>query len=228
MTTTGIDLSDGWDFVHDSGAMVSITDSTYLFFGWWLNSDKDGLVEASAFTGTVGADADITAITPTALADITSGSATYSGKAAGKYAISHPINGGEAGHFTADASLTAKFGTAAGAGVTGTIDNFMASGEAKPWSVALNHGDLATGGAITSPDDTATANVDESKSTVWSIDGTAGAASGTWNAQMYDEKPGNTPPAGDGSNVPTSVTGVFQSHFGSDHTMVGAFGATKE
>ena len=57
-----------------------------------------------------------------------------------------------------------------------------------------------------------------------------GCASGSWDATMYDEK--HRSAAGwvgdDGSNVPTSVTGTFQSHFGSTHTMVGAFGATRE
>ena len=66
----------------------------------------------------------------------------------------------------------------------------------------------------------------EELGTVWSIDGKSAAASGTWSGQMYDEKPGDPPP-GDSSNIPTTVTGTFQSQFGSTHSMVGAFGATK-
>ena len=237
---SGITLAGTWEFVHPQGAMISRPDPTYLFFGWWLRKDEDGPTHASAFTGTVGAADDITAITPTAV-PTTGGSATYTGAAAGKFAINNPLGGSDAGHFTADATLTAKFG-GTGAGVTGTINNFMANGNAVPWSVALNNNTLdgdtvgaaaatnvSATGAITSAGsfDTATPNVDESKTTVWSIDGNAAPASGTWSGQMYDEMPGNAP-SGDGSNVPTSVTGVFQSMFGSTHTMVGAFGAERQ
>ena len=234
----GITLTGGWTFTHAAGAMVSRDDPTYLYFGWWLRKDDGKPTHASAFTGTVGAADAITAITPTAV-PTTGGSATYTGAAAGKFAINNPLGGSDAGHFTADATLTAKFG-GTGAGVTGTIDNFMANGNAVPWSVALNNNTLAgdtvgaaaatnlsaTGGITSALSyDTATPNVDESKTTVWSIDGNAAPASGTWSGQMYDEAVGA---ADDGSNVPTTVTGVFQSMFGSTHTMVGAFGADKQ
>ena len=236
VTSTGISLSADWVFAHGAGAMVSVADVNYLFFGWWLTKDKDGMpTAASAFTGTAGN-------APAALSGVDDlvGSATYSGHAAGKFAISDPINGGDAGHFTADATLNAKF-SGGGAGITGMIDNFMANGQSVPWSVALNNrtfADSATAtnptpgnnigdtGAITSPDNTTvTPNVNDSMTTVWSIDGYAAAASGTWSGQLYDEAQGA---ATDGSDVPTTVTGTFQSHFGSTHTMVGAFGATKQ
>ena len=238
-TSTGISLSTDWVFAHVANAMVSVDDSAYLYFGWWLTKDKnDKPTAASAFHGERGdvegggTLVDVTTIT---------GSATYSGQAAGKFAISDPVDGGDAGHFTADASLSAKF-SGAGAGVAGTIDNFMANGQSVPWSVALNNNTLAgdtvgaeparnfvAGGVISSAPDytTATRGVDDSKTTVWSIDGTAAPASGTWSGQMYDEALAPSS-VDDGNNVPTSITGVFQSHFGSTHTMVGAFGATAD
>ena len=41
--------------------MVTITDTTYLYFGWWLQKDKDGMpTAASAFTGTVAGGEDAT------------------------------------------------------------------------------------------------------------------------------------------------------------------------
>ena len=86
-------------------------------------------------------------------------------------------------------------------------------------------------GAIMAPTDVdATTAVNESLGTVWSIDGNSAARSGTWSGQMWDEKPGDTGdmPPGDGSNIPTTTTGTFQSNFGSTHTMVGAFGADKQ
>ena len=73
-------------------------------------------------------------------ADLTGG-ATYAGHAAGKFAMSNPLDGtGDGGHFTADATLTAKFGKrrAHNGGVTGTLDNFMANDQSVPWSVALH------------------------------------------------------------------------------------------
>ena len=120
----GISLTAGtWTFQHAPGAMIPVADADYLYFGWWLTKDKDGVpTAASAFSGTAGtAPAVLTGVTAIA------GSATYSGKAAGKFAINNPLGGSDAGHFTADASLTAKFG-GTGAGVTGMIDNFMANG----------------------------------------------------------------------------------------------------
>ena len=232
-----ITLGSSWTFIHDVGAKLSSPDNTYLYFGWWLQQNADGPTKASAFFGNTGVAAiTVEADDPATLG----GSATYAGKAAGKFAINDPLRGGDAGHFTADATLTAKFAAnASNGGVTGTINNFMANDEAVPWSVKLNRSgwDAGTDGDATDPfgqfgmtaDDPSTTDIDESTmgKTVWSIDGNAAPASGGWNGQMYDEKPGNTP-SGDGSNVPTTVIGRFQSMFGSTHTMVGAFGAEKK
>ena len=227
----GITLTGAWTFVHNVGAMTSEPDANYLYFGWWLQKDSDGPTSASAFTGVVGS---IQGDGTTALAanpNAISGKATYTGGAAGKFAISDPLNGGDGGHFTADATLSATFGAGATAGLTGTLDNFMANDKAVPWSVSLMRRtwDGTTAGLTAQPpDDADTSGVDESMvGTVWSIDGNSAAASGGWTAQMYDEMPG-TAPTGDGSNVPTTVTGTFQSAFGSVGSMVGAFGAEKE
>ncbi len=234
----GVTLGGTWLFVHDAGAMTSTADATYLYFGWWLRKDDGAPTAASAFHGELGdVEGNGTLTDPTGLI----GSATYVGKAAGKFAINDPLNGGDAGHFTADATLTAKF-SGDGAGVTGTIDNFMANDKAVPWSVALNNNTLANdtvgaapaanfvaSGAISSTADltTATPTVDDSRTTVWSIDGNTAGASGTWSGQMYDEALAPAA-ASDGSTVPTSVTGTFQSQFGSTHSMVGGFGAERQ
>ncbi len=225
----GITLSDGWTFVHASGARVSTPDAHYLFYGWWVSKDKDGMpTAASAFTGRFGTDTndstdgldpvDLTAATLT-------GSATYVGHAAGKFAMSNPLDGtGNGGHFTADAMLTANFGTIAETndnGVTGTIDNFrLNDGSEDPgWSVELNNSSAWTNsGGITGP---------TSEATVWSINDNKAPASGAWSGMMYDEMPGNAPD-GDGSNIPTTVTGTFYSEFSTIGRMVGAFGADKE
>ena len=225
-------LGGTWTFKPDAGAMVSQPDANYLYYGWWVRKDKDGdPTEASAFAGVAGTIAALAADPVSAI----SGSATYSGHAAGKFAMSNPLDGtGDGGHFTADATLTAKFGANAApnnGGVSGTIDNFMANDKSVPWSVTLNRAPWGTNGAFATPnaDDTNT-EVDESKGTVWTIDGRKADASGAWSGQMYDEKPGNpgSPTPGDGSNVPTTVTGTFYSEFSSFGRLVGAFGAEKQ
>ncbi len=216
-------LGGTWTFTPDTGAMVSQPDTEYLYYGWWVSKDSDGgPTAASAFVGVVEPNAgdldtggDLTALT---------GSATYVGHAAGKFAMSNPLDGtGNGGHFTADAELNATF-SGTNPGVTGTIDNFrLNDGTEDPgWSVALARGGLgSSGGSITAP---------ASDATVWSINGNKAPASGTWSGTMYDELPGNTDatPPGDGSNIPTTVTGTFYSEFSTIGRMAGAFGADKQ
>ncbi len=229
-STGGVDLGGQWYFIHDVGAMVTLADAAYLYFGWWLQKDEDGVpTSASAFTGTIE-NVDLPAVNPNTLV----GSATYTGHAAGKFAVSDPLGDDNAGHFTADASLKAVFGAnTAGGGLSGTLDNFMANDQAVPWSVSLlrRGWDDTTNGLADEPmnDPVTDPDVNEGvTSTIWSIDGNAAAASGRWSAQMYDEAPGTVAAGGDGSDVPTSVTGTFQSDFGAIGTMVGAFGATRD
>ena len=212
-------LGGTWHFKPDSGAMVSRPDMDYLYFGWWVSKDKDGgPTAASAFAGRVGSNENL----PTATSgESLTGSASYAGKAAGKFAMHNVLDGtGNGGHFTADAMLEAKFGSGSDAGMTGTIDNFrLNDGSEDPgWSVSLARGGWGSDGAISAP---------ASKPTVWSINGNKADASGTWSGQMYDEKPGD-PPDGDGSNLPTTVTGTFYSEFSTIGRMVGGFGVNKQ
>ena len=211
-------LGGTWHFKPDAGAMVSRPDDQYLYFGWWVSKGSDGMpTAASAFAGRFGAEATDDGLDVVDLTDDTlTGSATYVGNAAGKFAITNVLEGtGNGGHFTADAMLEAKFNGETNPGVTGTIDNFMLNDtESVDWSVKLNNGGLAATG-ITAPTE---------NPTVWSINGNPAMASGTWSGTMYDEMPGNAPD-GDGSNIPTTVTGTFYSEFSSIGRMVGAFGA---
>lgn len=232
-----------WHFMPDAGAnaMAHQPDTAYLYYGWWVRKDKDGMpTNASAFTGVVGSipghGTTALATNPSAL----EGSATYAGHAAGKFALDYSKNAlldgtSDGGHFTADAELKATFGAGATAGVTGTIDNFrLNDGTEDPgWSVALHRAPwgAATAGAFATPTtDVITTTVNETMGTTWSIDGTSAPRSGTWSGQMYDEMPGNTNgnPPGDGSDVPTTATGTFHSSFSNVGTMVGAFGADKQ
>ena len=217
-------LAGVWHFKPDAGAMVHQPDANYLYYGWWVSKDKDGMpTAASAFAGVFGAIAGLTA--GNAPDEIT-GSATYSGNAAGKFAMSNPLDGtGRGGHFTADANLTAKFGANTApnnGGVSGTINNFRLNdgSEDAGWSVELKRAGWDSGA------DTFGGTGNEAM-TVWSINGNKAPESGTWSGTMYDEMPGGAPD-GDGSTVPTTVTGTFYSEFSTIGRMVGAFGANKQ
>ena len=106
--------------------------------------------------------------------------------------------------------------------MTGTIDNFrLNDGSEDPgWSVELKRAGWDSGA------DTFGGTSNEAM-TVWSIDGNKAPESGGWSGQMYDEMPGDAP-AGDGSTVPTTVTGTFNSEFSTIGRMAGAFGANKQ
>ena len=207
--TGGIDLSAGWTFTPSVGAMVEkrTPDPAYLQFGWWVRKNADGgPTHAGAFTANPG----LTAVQATAI-NLLTGEATYSGSAAGKFAVSDPLNadGDNAGHFTADAKLTAKFSTASM--LSGTIDGFrLNDGSEDPgWSVELKESGLASdafGGATAQ--------------TEWSIGGNKGGATGQWQAEMFED-------AGDKNTTPDSVTGTFRSTIGATHSLVGAFGASQ-
>ena len=226
---TNVVLTAGtWTFVHEVGAMTSVPDTAYQFFGWWLTKTDGAPTRggASAFFGTAGtggqATVDLAAI---------SGTATYSGSAAGKWAHDDPITDtGGAGHFTADVALTAKFGdvTDAGneSGVTGSLTNFMANEEPVDWTVTLTRAgwsDADTADvAVTQTADTNTLGAFGGGRTVWTIDGKRADPSGSWNGVMYDDA------GGDNSNVPTAAAGVFHSEAGSAWRMVGGFGVRKD
>ena len=201
-----------WVFKPASGAVVETPDAQYMQFGWWMRSDKDDdPTHAGVFYGGVGF------VGPIGDAPATrTGKATYAGAAAGKFAISNPINpaGDMAGHFTADAALEADFQGVAGVFLSGTIDNFrLNDGSDDPgWSVALQKN--------------ATAVEDGSfgmaeNGTVWSISGVATPAAGNWEARLYaDDDDSNT--------TPRYAAGAFSSSIGATHSMVGAFGAEKQ
>ena len=224
-------LTGSWWFKPDAGvnAMTSRPDAHYLYYGWWVSKDDEGMpTAASAFAGRFGTDTtdstdglDAGWSGSYTAGTTLSGSATYEGNAAGKFAIDNPLDGtGNGGHFTADAELNATFsGEADAVGVTGTIDNFrLNDGSDDPgWSVSLARGTFGSDGAIEAP---------AASPTVWSINDNAAAASGTWSGNMYDEAV--TGDDDDGSTLPTTVIGTFYSEFSSIGRMAGGFGADKQ
>ncbi|MCY3795522.1 MAG: hypothetical protein OXG51_14275, partial [Gammaproteobacteria bacterium] len=109
-SSEGVRLAGTWVFDPDSNAMAMMADASYAYFGWWLNKGTTEGVEADVFHGvtdgstpaSLAAPADINALGSTA---------TYTGAAAGKYAINPGLSAASGGHWTAHATLTADFGS---------------------------------------------------------------------------------------------------------------------
>ena len=215
-SSMGVRLSAGWVFDPDSGAMAMQADMSYAYFGWWLNKGTTEGVEAGAFHGVTDGS------TPAALAapnDISAlgGMATYMGAAAGKYAINPGLSSASGGHWTADATLTANFGSEAAPGtISGMVDSFMAGGQMMDWSVALGETVLASGGTFSTTTDTDTSGDTANNAVVWTIGGVDGAKAGSWEGGLRAE--------GD-NDVPTLATGMFSATHGTVGHMIGAFGA---
>ena len=211
----GFTLAGGtWTFKPTNPDMklmdTSADDTTYASYGWWLHKSEDGdTYAASAFAvyrGTVPT-VDIAALR---------GTATYTGGAAGKYSLRGDTGGtNDAGHFTADVTLEAEFGTAHK--ISGTVDNFTGGdGESRDWSVALGDSVVSGAGAIAGDPDDSTDT--DPQMTTWTIGDVAGDAAGQWSGNLHEE--------GD-DGVPAIATGTFSSTFGdsgNDGRMVGAFG----
>ena len=196
----------GWTFkpTNPEARVMSAPVANYASYGWWIHKSENGATfTASAFVDNKGTFPAAAAL------DTLQGTATYMGGAAGKYALSSSTGGtNDAGHFTARAMLEADFSDNS---ITGTIDNFMgADGMSRDWSVELKEAAIAATGGI--------ARAAEND-TVWTIDGTAGDASGEWGGTLYDN--------GD-DGVPQVGTGTFDSTYGLGGKMVGAFGVNKQ
>ena len=214
----GIILTGGWTFKPDKNAMTSTPDNSYVAYGWWSRETATG-VDVATFVIERGTSTEVSTT------DSVTGTASYKGGAAGKYAINNPLgNGSEAGAFTAAATLTAKFGSATAEGtISGMLTDFKAGGMDKDWTVTLKGAGTESGAPILTGgfgDNSTTTDVNES-ATVWTIGGTAADASGMWSGDFYE--------AGEGTgDAPMTAAGTFSSEYGNAGRMVGAFGATKK
>ena len=211
----GIILTGGWTFKPDKNAMTSTPDNSYVAYGWWSRETATG-VDVATFVIERGTSTEVSTT------DSVTGTASYKGGAAGKYAINNPLgNGSEAGAFTAAATLTAKFGSATAEGtISGMLTDFKAGGMDKDWTVTLKGAGTESGAPILTGgfgDNSTTTDVNES-ATVWTIGGTAADASGMWSGDFYE--------AGEGTgDAPMTAAGTFSSEYGNAGRMVGAFGA---
>ena len=219
---TGVGNFGDWVFIPEKGATSDQPDYDYLHYGFWLKkmTDKDGVVtyeEVETFAGSsrdVSNGSDIDSVV---------GSATYRGRAAGVYVknvydTDGPMTSATAGHFTADARLTANFGGDSVAvnrhnTVTGTIDNFtLSGGEANIWSVALE-------GTRESGANTVSGTADGG--------GIQRKFSGTFHGPIdpYDHDDNEQTP--DIYRIPHTLVGEFNADF-VNGTVAGAFGTRQQ
>ena len=118
--TTPFEATEGtWSFVPDEGVMVMLPDQDWIAFGAWMTTPDDPA--GQHYVGVVFDGMDPYQFT-TAVKGLT-GTATYSGDAAGVY-----VDLQATGMFTANAALTAEFGDATELGtLSGRIDDFKNS-----------------------------------------------------------------------------------------------------
>ena len=163
-------------------------------WGWWLSRTAGDVTAVNRFRPD-GTHASLEA--SDGLEDLGSGTASYEGDAAGRYAVV-----GDSGAFEATASLTATFGDAE-IPLSGSIHTFTgADGESRDWMVELKAiADATTSGEGDYEDGT----------TVWSGNELADA----WNANMLN---------GNGTTAPNLILGDF-SAASQGGRMTGVFGA---
>ena len=153
-----------WTFTLDSAlaaeTMIDLPDADHLYFGWWLKepADSDGSYAFRTFSGGTVPFAVGQKFT-SGNNDGLLGTASYRGRAAGRYVTKDftggVLSGGTAGGFTATATLAANFGGDDIAvndqfNIRGSVTEFMDAGSGTPlegWSVTLNKVDLAPGRA---------------------------------------------------------------------------------
>ena len=202
------DLNSEWRFKPDPGNSeqeITVPDINYVSYGWWLfKSADDKTYAAFAFSDehrNVPGASGITTL---------QGTATYTGGAAGLYALSSTIGGtNDAGRFTARATLEADFNTDM---VTGTIDRFTgADGESRNWSVELKKSGVGDTGMIRGANGTGNTLM----KTVWTIGDEAAVESGQWQGRLLDN--------GD-DLVPKVGMGTFYTEYSNSGKMVGGFG----
>ncbi len=185
-------------------------------YGWWLNKDDDDNWIVGVFD--INRRSAAAAVPSSLNTRLESGSATYRGGAAGKYALSSSTGGrNEAGHFTASVELTAKFGDSTATPVvtdmiSGTVSNFKDGKGADidgDWLVDLNKATINGTGVI---------GATTLGTTTWKVGEADGTAAGSWSGNMWNE-------GSETDGVPDIVTGTFNAHLGLNGRMAGAFGA---
>ena len=211
-----------WEFTPDAGAMVSVADSDYLHYGFWLKKTvADGVTTYDEVQTFAGSSLDATSTTD--LGNVVDGSAKYEGGAHGVYTYytvnpDTSVDSRSAGTFTADVALTAYFGaqdTVAAVKqnkLEGTVSKFeLSGGESNNWEITL--------GVST------TANISSSGSFTDGVAMVKGQADATWSATFHGVG-ADLDGAGSETDLapPPVVVGEFNGNFGNG-SVAGAYGA---
>ena len=214
-----------WTFTPNNGEKAYHEDAEFVRFGWWMSEPARSTGTYQFATLQDGVDH---AVTDGAAGVAVTGDATYTGNAAGRYSI-----GDDAGAFTANASLTAKFGNATAAGsISGMISGFQGDADMSGWSVELKKINLPATGLTndaTSGNAFATTNEDQSSATYNGTIATLGdtMAHGTWSGSFYgNEKNPDMPGQNAVNAAPLAVGGQFNAS-GASAIISGAFGARR-
>ena len=212
-----------WTFTPELGATAWRNDTEFMSFGWWLQepNNSDG-----AYTFQYYADGNTHTPAPGTLA---TGTATYSGRAAGKFVVQEVgdegVTGGEAGMFAAAATLNARFGEAANS-ISGSISGFTsdnANVDVSGWSVTLHRKTLGAKANLAN----AFPAISETNPARATYDGTTATLGdqtlhGDWTGQYFgDANTGNARNA-----YPLGVGGTFQAD-NEAASIAGAFGARR-
>ncbi len=220
---TYTETTGAWTFTPELGATAWQNDQEFMSFGWWLQepNNPDG-----AYTFQYYADGNAYTAPPGTIA---TGSATYNGRAAGKYVVQTVedggVTGGEAGMFTAAASLTANFGAAANS-ISGSISGFASDNadvDVSGWGVTLHSKTLGAQANLPNAFPAIT-ETDSSRATYDGTTATMGdqTAYGDWTGQFFgDATAGNA-----GNAYPLGVGGTFQAD-NDEVSIGGAFGARR-
>ena len=210
-------LQDGGTAAGAGGGQIG----EFMSFGWWL---QEPTAQTGAYTFRYYADG-----TPYNLGagNLAAGSAVYNGRAAGKFVVQEiddtGVVDGEAGMFTAAASLTAMFNATGAQGtLEGVINGFQSDNadvDVSGWSVMLASQTLTdtTGTSVTSAgtnNDPTSAGFDGAMATLGDQ-----TLNGTWTSQFFGQ-PATT------DAYPLGVGGTFQAD-NESASIAGAFGARR-
>jgi len=233
-------LSAGWTFrptrAGAEGKVEGVKlDDDYLAYGYWLQTTEkaDGSMTYGVNTfanGSMSFDDDTDTTNSNAAIAGLRGTAKYTGKATGMYAMKSFESGAgvptAAGQFTADASLTANFGGNKVAvdnqfTISGTVNNFRDSDggaiSGGAWSVDLLEAGFSARADVANTPEAPYSNDFTGKTT----------GGGSWNGAFYGSGTDTDDDmVGIQAANPTGVAGKFNAHLGNGH-VIGAFGATR-
>ena len=220
-TGTYTEVNGTWTFTPELNAEGWRQDGEFMRFGWWLQepNSPDG---AYAFGYYAAGN-----LYTTPPGGITTGTATYSGRAAGKYVVQEiddsGVTGGVAHQFTAAAKLDAIFEAVANS-ISGTISDFTADDGSSPdWEVTLHEKTLDGESMLPNPFPSAT-ETDPARPSFNGVTATMEdqMAYGDWTGQYFgDANTGNTVNA-----YPLGVGGTFHAD-NEKVSIAGAFGARR-